>query len=133
MDFTWTPNKNNTFINYKEITKQFCNNYYNYYDNTFNKLENLYNSNSYFNFLNEEIIGFKNLYNRIKQYNIKKFTHHSINITAQPIENGDIFILVTGTISINDSLFHNRFSETIILSINNNNFYINNTIFTLIN
>ena len=118
---------------YREITKEFCIQYYTMYDSSFMNLANFYAPDSCFTYLDEEIVGFYGLVQRLRQYGIWKFTHHHVNVNSQPLSSSAVLITVTGTISVNNSVLHNRFSETMVLQrMNANKFYVVNTMFRLI-
>ncbi len=126
-------NEVDTRQSYREITREFCTQYYTMYDNSFLNLVNFYVADSSFTYLDEEFVGFYNLIQRLKQCGIWKFTHHHINVNSQPVGQRGVLITVTGTISVNSSLFQNRFSETILLQRDSaNKFYVYNTIFRLL-
>ncbi len=153
MRFSWiTKNKNNNYHNlinikenYKNITKKFCEMYYPLFDNDFFALNKLYKPNSLFLFINENLVGFNSVKHKMLNDNVKKFIHHEINVSSQPIGTNSILITTNGTVDIiyfNDIMstyldFNNHtlscnFSETIILKRNNDNkFYIYHTIFSI--
>jgi hypothetical protein len=119
--------------NFRKLTEEFCKFYYSTYDNNFPELENIYKYESIFTYLDEEFTGFSSVLQRIKQYNIYRFTHHTLHINAQPVGDRTILINVDGTISINDSSTQQKFDETIILQRDNeNHFSVYHTIFKLI-
>lgn len=119
---------------YKDVVEQFCKVYYVLYDNDFVNLSNVYISDALFSYLDENLVGFEQYLNKIKSNGIRKFLHHKVGVTSQPINKKTLVITAVGHISINDSTILNRFSETIILqrSEYNNKIYITNTIFKLI-
>lgn len=140
MNFSWAIKSNqisnnqiDVRLNYRRITEEFCKYYYFLYDTNFFQLNGLYLPDSYFTYLDEEFVGFNSLYEKIRQNNIYKFTHHKMNITSQPVGEKTLLIMTTGCLTINDSIFQQKFAETILLQRDdNNNFFVNRTIFRLI-
>lgn len=138
MNFSWTKNTNNNIslidvgANYRMITEEFCKYYYKLFDNNFLQLNEIYQADSFFTFLDEEMIGFCNLVEKIKQYNIQKFTHQTINVNSQPIGERTLLINTCGKLSVNDSMIQYHFSETILLQRDDNNrFKIHRSMFKL--
>lgn len=121
-------------FNYKNFTEELCKIYYNYFDNNFIGLSNLFTNETICTFLDEELLGFNQLINRLNQYGIHKFTHHNININSQPVNDRALLVNVNGTISVNNSNLVNKFTETILLirSDYDSKYYITNYIFRLI-
>ena len=141
MNFNWTPTTDqniyhkdliDTRFNYKKITEEFCKTYYTKYDNNFSELCGMYKPESLFTYLDEEITGFQQFLTRLNQYNIHKFKHHKIHVNAQPIGQRSVMLVVTGTISVNDSIYVQKFTETLFLQRDDNNkFFIYHSIFKL--
>ena len=141
MHFTWLDTKDikefksvliDVQENYRKIAEEFCKYYYTNYDSNFMELKDIYSDNSCFTYLDEEIIGFNSLVSKLGIMNIHKFDHKSINVNAQPVGKTSLLILTTGTISVNNSIHVNKFSESILLQRNNDNkFVVYNTIFKL--
>jgi len=120
-------------INYKQLADEFCKYYYSLYDTNFILLNNFYNQASQFTFQDEEILGFNNLLEKLRSNGYYKFTHNNMKINSQPIGQNNLLINILGNISINDSIFQNKFIETIILQKDNlNKFEIFSTIFKII-
>lgn len=134
MSFTLRPNLIDAKLNYKQIADEFCKYYYSKYDTNFDSLTSLYYPDSQFTYQDEEVSGFINLLNKIKSNGVYKFTHHNMKVNTQPIGSKHILINVYGTLSLNDSIYQNKFNETILLqrSEDNNNFSICSTIFRLL-
>ncbi len=125
--------KVNVKIKYKQIADEFCRQYYSVYDENFSNLVDLYYTDSQFTYLDQEFIGFNNLLQKIKSFGINKFVHNNLNITAQPIGNNYIIISIVGQIIINNSVFPNKFMETIYVQITDENkFKVCSTIFKLL-
>jgi len=145
MNFSWNTNQNNVnkvnnnvnlidvYSEYRNLTEGFCNYYYDLFDNNFPDLSGLFKNDCMITYLDEEMSGFNEYFSKIKQYNIYNFTHHEINVNSQPVGSSGLLITTTGTISINNSIFRNKFSETILLVRDDqNNFFIHHYMFRLI-
>ena len=149
MNFSWNNknnqnNKINIKDNYRKIIENFCNKFYATYDNNINELYKYFYDDAYitcsistqnpcyttFN----EFTGCNDVINKLYDLNILNFTHHSINISGQPLDNDSILLNIHGIIYINNSLIKNKYIETIVLQRNNQgNFYINNLIIKILN
>lgn len=117
---------------FRLIAEEFSKYYYTTYDNNFLELSNLCIPNTLFTYLDTELIGFNKLLEKIRYENIFRFNHKEIHINFQPVGNSGILISSHGTISLNDSIFENKFTETILINRDDNNrFYIVNSIFKL--
>lgn len=109
------PNQNivDVRLSYKHIAEEFCKYYYTLYDANFSLLASLYYPQSQFTYQHIEVSGFDNLLNFVG-YDTK-FTHHNLNVAVQPIGHANLMITVTGTITMNDSIFQHRFVETLFI------------------
>ncbi len=120
-------------VNYKRITEEFCRQYYSLYDNNFPGLSQMYKPESCFTYLDEEIQGFSNFVEKLRQFNIYKFTHQSVNVNSQPVGDRTVLIVVTGKLCVNNSTYEQKFTETIMLQRDDQNrFFIYHTIFKLV-
>jgi hypothetical protein len=119
---------------YKDIAKQFSKKYYENYDSDYYKLEGMYLPTAMFTYLEEEFVGFANFKKKLQQLNIKAFQHSVNTIDVQPINQDKLYIMTTGTMSVNGDFSRIKFSEFICLSkgANDNNFYISNTMFRIV-
>ncbi len=124
MRFFWTArcnhnnmcNRNiNVRLQYKNIAQKFCSEYYRIYDTNPRDLHRYYTPRSIFVYIDEELTGFNALYGKMMHYNMYIFTHHTMNVSAMPVGINGILITVNGTMSINNSFEHIRFTETILL------------------
>lgn len=117
---------------YKQIAEEFSKYYYSLYDTTFVHLSTIYPPDAKFTYLDEEIIGFPNYYEHLRHRNIYKFTHYTINVTSQPLNNKSLLLIATGIMSVNDAIYQNRFSEMIVIQRDDQNkFFVTHTIFKL--
>lgn len=119
---------------YKEIAKQFCKKYYETYDSDITKLESFYLPVAMFTYLEEEFVGFGNFKKKLQNLSIRSVKHEINTIDAQPINQEKLYIMITGTISVNGDFSKTKFSEFICLSkgTTDQNFYINNTMFRIV-
>ena len=123
---------------YKRVTQEICNRYYQVYDSDFRNLTYLYTAMSKFTFQDEEVVGFNNLYSKwINKYGIQKFTHNIKFINSQPVSDKTLLINVHGLVRVNDNLTQTQyqpFSETLLVQRGNtdNTFRIYNTMFRLL-
>ena len=119
-------------LSYKTVAEDFCRQYYNMYDTNFGQLASYYTQDAIFTFLDEELVGFNKLYERISQYNIYRFTHHTINVNSQAVGLYGLMVTVTGKVSVNDSIFQQNYVETIILQMDEyGTLFVTNSTFKL--
>ena len=119
--------------NYKQLAEEVCKCYYTAYDNNFLELANVYYNDSQFTYQDHEFSGFNTLVQVLRGNNINKFTHHNMNVSSQPIGPNNLLITVIGSISFNDSIFMNKFIETIYMQKDDANILrICSTIFKII-
>ena len=117
---------------YKLCAEEFCKYYYATYDSNFNNLWSVYYTDSQFTYLDSEMVGFDNLCNGLRLNGVLKFTHNNLVITAQPVGSAHLLITVVGTVAFNDTIFQNKFIETLLLHRHDSNrLYVCNTIFKL--
>ncbi len=135
MSFSITGNSQPVGIatHYVEIGQRFCEEYYKMCNNNFHGLYLSYLPNTCFTFMNIECIGFNNYLSRLYQLNITKMTVHTVNVNVQPIGDTAMLINVAGTISVNDSIYTNKFTETLVVQLYEYGcMYITNSIFKLL-
>lgn len=110
---------------YKQIAEEFCKYYYNLYDNDFKRLASSFHPDAQITIKDIEIHGFDNYYKFLEQNGITKFTHHDMAISCQPLGDASLILTVNGTITVDNSIFVNKFIETLVLQRNEfNRFYI---------
>ena len=110
---------------YKQIAEEFCKYYYNLYDNDFKRLASSFHPEAQFTVKDVEICGFDNYYKFLEQHGLDKYTHHDIVVSCQPVGDSHLILTVNGTITISNSIFVNKFIETLFLQRNEfNRFYI---------
>jgi len=118
---------------YKQTAYDFCTQYYTNYDHYLYDLSSFFTQDAQFTYQDSEFTGFNNFINKIKESGSTRIVHQDMNITAQPIGPGQMLIVVLGLITINDSIFPRRFTETLLLQRNEyNRLQITSTIFKLL-
>lgn len=118
---------------YKQIAEEFCKYYYNLYDNDFKRLASSFHPDAQITINDKEIYGFDNYYKFLEQSCMTKFTHHDMVISCQPLGDSSLILTVNGTITISNSIFINKFIETLVLQRNEfNRFYIFSCILKLL-
>lgn len=133
MSFILRPNLVDVKLNYKQIADEFCKQYYTKIDTNFESLNIYYYPDSQFTYQDEEIISYVNLLNKLKNNGIYKFTHYDMKVNTQPLGPKHLLIVVHGNLSLNDSIYQNKFMETFLLQReDNNHFLIYSQIFKLI-
>ena len=139
MNFSWSNNTIQSMSlidvkdNYRYITEEFCKQYYNLYNSDFLQLANMFHKDCYITFLGEEMVGFNHYAEKLRQLNIYKFVHKTMQVSSQPVGQRTLLINVAGRIAVNYSIEDYRYSESILLQKDSNNkFYIHNIIFKLI-
>ena len=120
--------------NYKELAEELCRYYYTIYDNNFQELANIYYADSQFTYQDQEITGFNTLLQKLRETTVSKFTHYDMNVSAQPIGSSNLIITVIGSIALNDSIFMNKFIETLYIQRDDANVLrVCSTIFKILN
>lgn len=124
----------NSLTDYKKIAQDFCLEYYTLYDDDCTKLRKMYHSEALFLYLDNEITGFSNWLQILRNNSYYKFIHHNMHVGSMPINESNILMTITGTITLNNNSKENTFTETILLEKDkNNNFCICATIFKVTN
>lgn len=122
----------NALDHYRIITKKFCQLYYKTHDENYHELKGLYPDNCKITYLNKEYTSFKDVAYYLLIDDVKNFTHHTINVTSQPLSESTILITCDGTLTVNYNQTK-HFIDTFILQNYNDTYYITNHIFKVIN
>lgn len=132
---------NNSLINYKEIGKQFLENYYRIYYKNCKVLFNIYTQNAKLTFQNIEYLGIDRIKNKYITMNLTRPKHKIFTYDIQPIDITKVYIVVTGSFanSIESQItsFGNytkvfNFIESFLIENINNKWYIRNHIFRIV-
>ena len=130
---TTPPGMVNIYNSYYQVGTDFCKEYYQKFDNNLPLIGRLFDKNVKITFLGNHFNSITSLINYNKQYGIWKYKHGDIYKQYQPLDNHSILISSFGTISINDSVYYRKFTETIIIRRDIwGNWFITNLIFQLI-
>lgn len=129
------PNLVDVRANYKQIAEELLSIYYNTYDADYTGLTRMYYPDSQFTYRDYEFFGFENLVKLWREkYNVFKFTHTVVHSTVQPVGKTDLLVSVHGTLSVNNSLYQDKFVETLLIRREDDNtFRIMSTIFKIVN
>ena len=122
-------NKNN--VDYKKISNDFCNIYYKTISNSINSTSHFFDENCKFTFLGEECVGFNNYLIKLQNKSINKLIYNINFCDSQCIGSKSVLINTTGKVSTNGINYFN-YSELFILVKKNNNYFIKNNIFRLV-
>ena len=119
---------------YKKIAFDFCNNYYRIWDTNFPMIKDVYNNNPKITYFDRNFKNINTWSNYINNYQgVNKFEHINFSGTAHVLDRSNILIHVTGTITVNNSIYWRKYSETIIIRKNIwDKWYVTNSIFKLI-
>ena len=113
---------------YKQLAEEFCKFYYSTYDKNFKDLADSYHPKAQFTVNTVEVSGVNNYFNLLENCDARSFVHHDLNVQAQPIGEDSVLINVSGTLTVNNSIFENKFIETLLIQRDNfNRFYIFST------
>jgi hypothetical protein len=134
MNFSWYNNNNINDHNYRNLTEDFCHDFYTSYDRSLDNLKYFMNNKTYITYINQEFSGVNSWLDKLSdQQNIYRITHHSINITAQPLINSNkILLSVHGKISNNNNYNKKKYIETLVVELHNNKFTICNYIIKIV-
>jgi hypothetical protein len=137
MNFTLKNNShaNNTSLlnNYDAVTKEFCKEYYYNFNLDHNLLSKYYKNTSLITFMDHEFMGFNQLNNFLNSQGIYNFKHYKFHVNPQPVSNDGLVIVVNGFLTLGNSPCLQRFNEVLMLKKdNNNNFFIYQSIFTIV-
>jgi len=120
-------------FNYKQIGEELLTAYYNSYDSNITGMSHIFHSNAQFTFRGYEFFGFNNWLELLKRNNIYKFTHHIMHSIIQPLSKSELLVITNGTLSVNNTLSFDKFTETLIIKRDTQNkFCITNVVFCLI-
>lgn len=116
----------NQFADYKKISEQLMNQYFNLYDNNLPELAKAYTSDAKFTFENNEFTGFSYLYNLLRN---NTYLHSNVVCTTQPVGN-HLMINCSGYLTVNNYTTY-KFNQTLFLININGSWYITNDIFKI--
>lgn len=118
---------------HQNISSEFCRQYYQYWDNNFPLIGNLFANNIKITFLDKHISNINQLINFVRAEGIWKFEHSIIYGISQPLDDNTILINSYGFIAVNNTSYYKKFTDTIVIRRNIcDNWYIINIIFRII-
>jgi hypothetical protein len=118
---------------YQKISTEFCRQYYQYWDNNFPLIGNLFANNIKITFLDKQIGNINQLIDCVSNEGIWKFEHNSIYGISQPLDDNTILINTYGYISFNRAPYCRKFTDTIVIKRDiYENWYIINIMFRII-
>ncbi|KAH3666058.1 hypothetical protein OGAPHI_004247 [Ogataea philodendri] len=110
-------------VDFNALAQQFCSFYYDQFDKDRSQLGNLYSS---------QIQGARNIIEKLVALGFNKVAHRISTLDAQPAsENGDVLVMVTGELLIDEEQNSQRYSQVFHLIPDAGSYYVLNDIFRL--
>lgn len=119
-------------MDFNTLAQQFTQFYYNQFDSDRSQLGNLYRDESMLTFETSQLQGAKNIVEKLVSLPFQKVGHRITTLDAQPASpNGDVLVMITGDLLIDDEQNPQRFSQVFHLIPDGNSYYVFNDIFRL--
>ncbi|OBA17286.1 uncharacterized protein OGAPODRAFT_15615 [Ogataea polymorpha] len=119
-------------VDFNALAQQFCSFYYDQFDKDRSQLGNLYRDHSMLTFESSQIQGARNIIEKLTSLGFNKVAHRISTLDAQPAsENGDVLVMVTGELLIDDEQNTQRYSQVFHLIPDAGSYYVLNDIFRL--
>ncbi|KAI3402783.1 NTF2 [Candida oxycetoniae] len=119
-------------IDFNAVATEFCKFYYNQFDNDRSQLGNLYRSESMLTFETSQLQGARDIVEKLVSLPFQKVAHRISTLDAQPASpNGDILVMVTGELAIDEEQNAQRYSQVFHLIPEGSSYYVFNDIFRL--
>ncbi|KAF9430227.1 Nuclear transport factor 2 [Podila epigama] len=118
-------------MSYEAIGKQFVEFYYSTFDSGRANLGPIYRADSMLSFEGSQVAGSEGIVSKLAKLPFTKVAHRIVTQDYQPI-GGDIVVLVTGQLIIDEESNIQQFSQTFYLKNDGSGFYVQNDIFRLI-
>lgn len=119
-------------MDFNTLAQQFTQFYYNQFDSDRSQLGNLYRDESMLTFETSQLQGTKNIVEKLVSLPFQKVGHRITTLDAQPASpNGDVLVMITGDLLIDDEQNPQRFSQVFHLIPDGNSYYVFNDIFRL--
>lgn len=123
---------NSNKVDFNTVATEFCNFYYQQFDTNRSQLGNLYREQSMLTFETSQLQGNKDIVEKLVSLPFQKVVHRVSTLDAQPASpNGDILVMVTGELLIDDEQNTQRYSQVFHLIPDGNSYYVFNDIFRL--
>lgn len=114
------------------MAQQFCDFYYQTFDADRSQLGNLYKQDSMLTFETSQLQGANDIVEKLVSLPFQKVAHRISTLDAQPASpNGDILVMVTGELQIDDEQNTQRYSQVFHLLPDGQSYYVFNDIFRL--
>ncbi|CAH2448973.1 GDP-bound Gsp1p interacting protein [Komagataella phaffii CBS 7435] len=119
-------------IDFNQVAQQFTTFYYEKFDSDRTQLGNLYRDQSMLTFESSQLQGARDIVEKLVSLPFQKVQHRVSTLDAQPASpNGDILVLVTGELLIDEETNPQRYSQCFHLLPDGNSYYVFNDIFRL--
>ncbi|TID19802.1 hypothetical protein CANINC_003685 [Pichia inconspicua] len=119
-------------VDFNTLAQQFCDFYYKQFDQDRSSLGNLYRDHSMLTFESSQMQGARNIIEKLTSLPFQKVQHRISTLDAQPAsENGDVLVMVTGELLIDEEQNPQRYSQVFHLIPDNGSYFVLNDIFRL--
>jgi hypothetical protein len=119
-------------VDFNTLAQQFTEFYYNQFDSDRTQLGNLYRDQSMLTFETSQVQGAKDIVEKLVSLPFQKVAHRITTLDAQPASPaGDVLVLVTGELLIDDETNPQRYSQVFHLIPEGSSYYVFNDIFRL--
>lgn len=119
-------------VDFNTLSQQFCDFYYQQFDADRAQLGNLYRDHSMLTFESAQLQGATAIIEKLTSLPFQKVAHRISTLDAQPAsENGDVLVMVTGELLIDEEQNSQRYSQVFHLIPENGSYYVLNDIFRL--
>ncbi|RCK64204.1 Nuclear transport factor 2 [Candida viswanathii] len=119
-------------VDFNAVATEFTNFYYNQFDSDRSQLGNLYRNDSMLTFETSQLQGAREIVEKLTSLPFQKVAHRISTLDAQPASpNGDILVMVTGELLIDDESNAQRYSQVFHLIPDSGSYYVFNDIFRL--
>ncbi|ODQ47503.1 hypothetical protein PICMEDRAFT_15442 [Pichia membranifaciens NRRL Y-2026] len=119
-------------VDFNTLSQQFCDFYYKQFDQDRSSLGNLYRDHSMLTFESSQVQGARSIIEKLTSLPFQKVQHRISTLDAQPAsENGDVLVMVTGELLIDEEQNAQRYSQVFHLIPDSGSYYVLNDIFRL--
>ncbi|GMM29868.1 Ran GTPase-binding protein [Martiniozyma asiatica (nom. inval.)] len=119
-------------VDFNTLAQQFCTFYYDQFDADRSQLGNLYRDHSMLTFESSQMQGAAAIIEKLTSLPFAKVAHRISTLDAQPAsENGDVLVMVTGELLIDEEQNPQRYSQVFHLIPEAGSYFVLNDIFRL--
>ncbi|XBW38519.1 hypothetical protein QEN19_004108 [Hanseniaspora menglaensis] len=119
-------------VDFSTLAQQFTEFYYNQFDQDRSQLGNLYRNESMLTFETSQVQGVAAIVEKLTALPFQKVKHRISTLDAQPCSpQGDVLVMITGDLLIDDETNPQRFSQVFHLIPDGQSYYVFNDIFRL--